>query len=174
MRSKGLFIPAIFGLLLPAVAGAQPESAASSPSVSYLQNGIEVQDGSLHERVTALREDVLRIRIWRGDTPPEDASWAVLPEARHASAPVIKEETGEQAGFNTSALAVALDRHTLEITIRDRAGEILQQDARPIRYDGDAFRSLPRHSGLRARQRGIGEIDLGKVRDLAHRVTRLH
>jgi alpha-glucosidase len=140
MRSKGLFIPAIFGLLLPAAAGAQPESAASSCTVSYLQNGIEVQDGSLHERITALRDDVLRVRIWRGDTPPEDASWAVLPEARHASAPVMKEEAGEQVGFHTSALAVALDRHTLEITIRDRAGEILQQDAQPIRYEGDAFR----------------------------------
>jgi alpha-glucosidase len=140
MRSKGLFIPAIFGLLLPAVAGAQPESAASSSSVSYLQNGIEVQNGPLHERITALRDDVLRVRIWRGDTPPEDASWAVLPEARHASASVVKEEAAEQLGFHTVALAVALDRHTLEITIRNRAGEILQQDARPIRYDGDAFR----------------------------------
>src|ERR1700728_3228090 len=96
MRSKGLFIPAIFGLLLSAAAGAQPESAASSSSVSYLQNGIEVQDGSLHERITALRDDVLRIRIWRGDTPPEDASWAVLAEARHACAPVMKEEAGKQ------------------------------------------------------------------------------
>jgi alpha-glucosidase len=140
MRSKGLFIPAIFGLLLPAAAGAQPESAASSCTVSYLQNGIEVQDGSLHERITALRDDVLRVRIWRGDTPPEDASWAVLPEARHASASVMKEEAREQVGFHTSALAVALDRRTLEITIRDRAGEILQQDAWPIRYEGDAFR----------------------------------
>lgn len=140
MRPKGLLIAAVFGLLSSAAAWAQPESAASSASVSYLQNGIEVQVSSLHERITALRDDVLRIRVWQGNVPPEDASWAVLPEARHASVPVTKEEAGEQIGFHTSALSVALDRRTLETTIRDRAGEILQKDAQPIHFDGDAFR----------------------------------
>jgi alpha-glucosidase len=142
MRSKGLFIAAILGLfpLASAWAKSNPEPAASNSTASNLHNGVEIEDGSLHEKITALRNDVLRIRVWRGDTPPEDASWAVLPDARHASVSVMSDETAGQVGFRTGALTVAVDRQTLEITIRDLAGEILQQDARAIRYDGDAFR----------------------------------
>ncbi len=32
-----------------------------------------VGPGTLHQRVTALRDDVLRITIWRGNSAPEDA-----------------------------------------------------------------------------------------------------
>ncbi|MFZ1941275.1 MAG: TIM-barrel domain-containing protein [Terracidiphilus sp.] len=142
MRSKGLFLAAMFGLFLSAAAWAQskPEPAASNSTASNLRNGVEIENASLHEEITALRDDVLRIRVWRGETPPEDASWAVLQETRHASVPVISDEIAGRAGFRTGALAVAIDRQTLEITIRNSAGEILQQDARAIRYDGDAFR----------------------------------
>jgi alpha-glucosidase len=37
-------------------------------------------------------------------------------------------------------MIVELDKKSLELTVRDLAGKILQQDARPIRFDGDAFR----------------------------------
>ncbi len=142
MRSKRFSILALFGLFLSTTAWAQakPESAVSNSSVPDLSNGVETENGSLHERITALRDDVLRIRIWRGDTPPEDASWAVLPEARHASALVTREDAGGEIAFRTDRLAVAIDRQTLAITIRDLAGVILQQDERPVRYDGEAFR----------------------------------
>ena len=39
-------------------------------------------------------------------------------------------------------------------------------------FDRDAFRRLPRRRGRRALGRGVGEIELGKIGDLAHRVTR--
>jgi alpha-glucosidase len=142
MCTKPLFVSVFFGLFLSVTAGAQskPESAPSNSTISNFRNGMEIQNASLHEEVSALRDDVLRIRVWRGEVPPEDASWAVLSEARHASVPVAREDVGDQLGFRTSALRVAIDRQTLEITIRNLAGEILQEDARPIRYDGDAFR----------------------------------
>ena len=142
MRSNGLFIAAIFGFFLSSTAWAQskPEPAASNSTASNLQNGLEVENASLHEEITALRDDVLRIRVWRGETAPEDASWAVLSEARRASVPVTSDEAPGQFGFRTGALVVAIDRPTLQVTIRDLAGEILLKDARPIRYDGDTFR----------------------------------
>ena len=142
MRSNGLFVAAIFGLFLSSRAWAQskPEPAASNSTASNLQNGLEIENASLHEEITALRDDVLRIRVWRGETAPEDASWAVLSEARHASVPVTSDEAPGQFGFRTRALVVAIDRQTLQITIRDLAGDILLKDARPIRYDGDTFR----------------------------------
>ncbi|MGA9672897.1 MAG: TIM-barrel domain-containing protein, partial [Terracidiphilus sp.] len=38
------------------------------------------------------------------------------------------------------ALIVELDRKNYELTVRDLERNVLQQDARPVRFDGDAFR----------------------------------
>jgi alpha-glucosidase len=114
---------------------------------SSLVDGIQVQSGNLHVRVTALRDDVLRIRIWHGDTLPEDASWAVLPAARQSSVHVTAETSANHFGFRTHALIVELDKKTAELSVSDLAGNTLQQDVRPIRFDGDAFqiyKSMPR------------------------------
>jgi alpha-glucosidase len=116
------------------------QPVGQSSAVSPLNNGIEVRAGELHERVTALRDDVLRVRLWRGQNPPEDASWAVLPQDRRAAVAVVVNHASGHAGFHTHALGVEIDPGTLEITVRDPAGSILQQDARPVRFDGDAFR----------------------------------
>jgi alpha-glucosidase len=37
-------------------------------------------------------------------------------------------------------LIAEVDKRTLQLTVRDLAGNIVQQDARPVRFDGDAFR----------------------------------
>src|ERR1019366_8238617 len=71
-----------------------------------LPNGIEVQVGDLREKVIALRDDVLRIAVVRGGSWLEDASWAVLPGARHSSVAVKIETTGDHFGFKTPALIV--------------------------------------------------------------------
>jgi alpha-glucosidase len=47
---------------------------------------------------------------------------------------------GDQFGFRTHALIVAVDKKTLELTVRDLAGNVLEQDVRPVRFDSDAFR----------------------------------
>lgn len=115
-------------------------SSAGGRAVVSLADGIEVSCGQLHERVTALRVDTLRVRLWRGEKPPEDASWAVLPQARAASSAVTVDSASAHPGFRTAAVSIEIDPETLEITIRDRNGTVLQQDARPVRFDGDAFR----------------------------------
>jgi alpha-glucosidase len=124
----------------PSLNPAGPQSPDHSAVASPLPNGIEVLDGDLHETIVALREDVLRIRIARSGGLPEDASWAVLPGARHSSVPVLAETSGDHFGFRTRALIVELDKKSLELTVRDLAGKILQQDARPVQFEGDAFR----------------------------------
>ena len=109
-------------------------------SFTALPNGIDLRSDSAREQITALRDDVLRIRVSRTDQLPEDASWAVLPAARQSSVDVTPIATDSTIGFTTKSLRVAIDRHTLELTIRDTDGNILQQDARPITYNGAAFR----------------------------------
>jgi alpha-glucosidase len=94
----------------------------------------------LTERIVALRDDVVRITVADARALPEDASWAVLAKARTNTVPVQIEIGGDQVGFRTKALIVQLDKAKLELTVRALDGTIVLQDARPIRFDGDAFR----------------------------------
>ncbi len=113
-------------LLLPAAARSQQITAAPG-GLTAVADGVTLQ-------VTALRDDVLRVRLWKGDAVPEDASWAVLPQARTSSVPV----TAETHGFATKALRVSVDDHLL-LTVADLEGNILQQDAAPAVWEGNRF-----------------------------------
>ena len=105
-----------------------------------LPNGIDVRAAEMREQITALRDDLLRVRIVRSGQFPEDSSWAVLPAARTSSASVKPEFTSVSCGFRTSALRVVVDRKTLRITILDLAGNIINQDQRPAQFQGSSFR----------------------------------
>jgi len=122
----------------PAAAGMHP--VVHRTAVATLPNGIDVQTADLRLKIVALREDVLRITMARGSSLPEDASWAVLSSARSSSVPIVIDAGSDHFGFHTHALIVEVDKKTLEITVRDSAGKILERDARPARFDGDAFR----------------------------------
>ncbi len=77
---------------------------------------------------------MLRVRVWRGNAVPEDASWAVLPEARTSRVAVA----AEAHGFATKSLRVTVDDR-LMLTVADLQGNILQRDAVPVRWEGDRF-----------------------------------
>ncbi|MGC2300728.1 MAG: TIM-barrel domain-containing protein [Acidobacteriaceae bacterium] len=138
MRANSLCI-AVVGTFLSASVWAQSSQTPAS-HIAALPNGVEISQGELHQQILALRDDVLRVRAWRGSKSPEDASWAVLASARHASVAVTPANSRNHAGFRTSKLFVDVDEHTLEITLRNSDGNILQQDARPLEFHGDAFR----------------------------------
>ena len=120
------------------LANAQPRERQAG--MMPLPNGIDVQARGLRMKVVALRDDVLRITYTRGGSFPEDASWAVLLSTRQSSVPVSIEKDMDRFGFRTKALIVEIDKETLQLTVRDLAGNMLEQDARPLRFDGDAFR----------------------------------
>jgi alpha-glucosidase len=109
-------------------------------SFTALPNGIDLHSGPAHEQITALRDDVLRIRVSPSAALPEDASWAVLAEARRSQTSVTAITSDTLIGFSTKSLRVEIDKQTLQLTIRDTRGNILQQDAASITYDGPAFR----------------------------------
>jgi alpha-glucosidase len=108
-------------------------------SFSALPNGIDLRDGDARMQIVALREDVVRIRVSRSNELAEDASWAVLKEARESRVAVAPTNTADAVGFQTGALRVSLSRETFALTISDRDGNILQQDVRPIEFHGDSF-----------------------------------
>ena len=107
-----------------------------------LSNGIEIQSGAAVMQITAFRDDILRVRVGQQGQLPEDASWAVLREARSASATISPEEDSASAGFHTAALRVRVERATMHLQITDLNGTVVQEDAanRPIEFHGSAFR----------------------------------
>jgi alpha-glucosidase len=105
-------------------------------------NGIEIRSGTAIMQITALRDDVLRIRIGPGGQLPEDASWAVLPASRTATVNVTADISGSEVGFKTAKLHVSVHKDPLELTVTDLDGHVIAQDlpGRPIEYHGTAFR----------------------------------
>ena len=93
-----------------------------------LPNGIEMQAGSITIRITALQDDIIRVRI-APETLPEDASWAVVPEARSKSATVKPIEEAGLVGFRTSALELRIEKNPARIVIRDASGNVICADA---------------------------------------------
>jgi len=149
IRSFSAIRLAIFLLLFQIQATGRAQSTAlqqnssSLKTVSHveiLSNGIEAQAGEIRERVVALRDDVLRVTFARDGAFPEDASWAVLQNARHGAVPITIDTSADQFGFRTGKLIVEIDKRSLQLVVRDLSGAILQQDAGPVRFDGDAFR----------------------------------
>ena len=116
MFSRLLTISTLFAVLAGTALPQAPAPVASQPILEFarvtaatpLPNGLELRDGALLLRITALREDVIRIRGSRTGVLPEDASWAVLPQARQASVAVTQQSDARTAAFKTSALRVAL------------------------------------------------------------------
>ncbi|MDE3186626.1 MAG: DUF4968 domain-containing protein [Acidobacteriota bacterium] len=93
-------------------------------------------------QITALRDDVLRVRVGPAGQLPEDASWAVLPGSRTASAAVTPESTAAAVGFKTAKLHVAVQKDPLQLTVTDMQGHVIaaEMPSRPIEYHGASFR----------------------------------
>ncbi|HYM79528.1 MAG TPA: glycoside hydrolase family 31 protein [Candidatus Dormibacteraeota bacterium] len=144
------FAAVLFGILTVAVASAvaQTTSTASSgvtldavSSFEALHDGMAVHAGPATLHITALRDDILRIRVSPSDTLPEDASWAVLAESRAKSVEVQPTQDAAFVGFRTAALDVRVEKDPLRIIVRDLNGNVISADAagRPVRFQVGGF-----------------------------------
>jgi alpha-glucosidase len=144
----------VFALVFPclvliahASGGAEPPGSASFvrlervTSSHAIAHGIEIRSGAAIMQITALRHDVLRVRVGANGQLPEDASWAVLPSSRTASVAVAPQNSSTTVGFKTAKLQVAVSRDPLEMKITDMAGNVVTEDlpGRPIEFNGSAF-----------------------------------
>ena len=143
---------AVFAVLL-LTAAIQPKSAETQPKSSFVRldrvtashpisNGIEIRSGSALMQITALRDDVLRVRVGPAGQLPEDASWAVLPASRTSAVPVTPESNPVAVGFKTARLHVAVRKDPFALTVTDLQGRVIVDDfpGRPIEYHGSSFR----------------------------------
>ena len=122
------------------------QTRAQSPdtlsAVTRLPNGVQVNDGTAILEVSALRDDVVRIRLGAGGHLPEDASWAVLGSARQSAVSVTVEDGTDVVGFRTNKLRVKIARKDLQLSITDLQGNALQEDAPgwPVAFHDQIFR----------------------------------
>src|SRR5579859_2465756 len=107
-----------------------------------LPDGLEVSSGKAIIQITALRDDVIRVRIGRDGSLPEDASWAVLPSSRQQRSTVTPDNTKTAVGFRTKNLRVQIERSSLRFIVSDLQGNVLQEDAPgwPLEFHDKAFR----------------------------------
>ena len=108
------------GAALSTAAPAPQSTSEAHPAAIHahpLPNGIEVSLKGVTLRVTALRDDILRVRATQGGDFPVVAAWAVLPGPRAASVMVTPEDTG----FATKALRVSFDS-SMRLTVSDLFG----------------------------------------------------
>ena len=109
-------------------------------------------------QITALRDDVLRVRVGPAGQLPEDASWAVLASSRTETLPVTPQSTSTTIGFKTAKLIVSVQKDPLFLTVTDLDGHVIIEDlpGRPIEYNGASFR-VYRHSPPDEHYYGLGD-----------------
>ncbi len=112
-----------------------PAFTQSPASFHSLPDGIEATQGQMQLQITALSDSVLRVRESNTGSLPEDASWAVLTKARQAQIAVV----ADPSGFHTGNLSVTV-LPDLRISVHDRNGNLLQEDAEPVSWNGTRFR----------------------------------
>jgi alpha-glucosidase len=160
MIRQALLLSAL--LASPALSAVRPTNLQSSvlpirSRVVMRPDGMDVWSGRRLTRVTALAVGAIRVRIGLEGQLGEDASWAVLPEARQATAPV----TPLTWGFAGAGLVVTVDPATGGLTVADTAGHVLLKDidapARRTATGGGAGFQLAKAMPANWRYFGLGD-----------------
>jgi alpha-glucosidase len=86
-------------------------------------------DDELQLEVTALNEDVLRVRIIPRGTTAEDASWVVPTELRAHTLAVQPTQSGTATEFRTRHLKVRIESAPLRLVVSDLEGHLISADA---------------------------------------------
>jgi alpha-glucosidase len=102
---------------------------AAAADITARSDGADVHSGPWFMRVTALADDILRVRAAAAGDLPEDASWAVPAEMRGRSVHVNVKQNADGVEFKTAALAVRIERSPLRLIVSDLAGHVISADS---------------------------------------------
>jgi alpha-glucosidase len=121
-------------------------------------DGADIRSGSWFMRVTALTDDILRVRAAAAGDLPEDASWAVSGETRRRSVHVTIKQDADGIDFRTETLAVRIERSPLRLIVSDLAGHVISADtpARALEVVDSGF-SLHKELTQKERIFGLGD-----------------
>ncbi len=124
----------VLALLFPA--------ALNATTVEPSAHGVELRDGTVRVRVTALSPRVLRVRYApQGEFPPEH-SFAVLPDA-FPEAPAVRIRQDAQSVFvDAGSVTARIGLSPISITFLDARGQVVSQDlpGQGAVFEGPGFR----------------------------------
>src|ERR1700721_1841589 len=101
------------------------DAPAGVADIIVRSDGADIHNGALFMRVTALADDILRVRAAAAEALPEDSSWAVPEEVRGRSVPVSVKPNIDGVEFQTAALAVGINSSPLRLIVSDLAGHVI-------------------------------------------------
>jgi alpha-glucosidase len=109
-------------------------------TVANLPDGIELTAGQAKVRITAFRENIIRVRVAPKGTFPKDISWAAIETPQPP--PVKIEDTQKEVRLTTIELCLRVQKSPLLITFTDAAGQTLLADepTLPMAWDSQAIR----------------------------------
>jgi alpha-glucosidase len=101
---------------------------------------LETTEGAL--AITAVSDQVLRVRSAPGGTFGQDFSWAVLPGASAGKGTLTVTDDGKVIVASTPAVRVRVEKDPLRLVFLDAAGHVLSEDApgKPMALRGGGFR----------------------------------
>ena len=102
--------------------------AVLAADIIVRSDGADIRSGSWFMRVTALTDDILRVRAAAAGNLPEDASWAVPGEMRGRSVHVTIKQDADGIDFKTATLAVRIARSPLRLIVSDLSGHVISAD----------------------------------------------
>ena len=104
--------------------------------------GVEVDSENGRLQITALQDDVIRVRATRAAEFAAKFSYAVLPPpaiSQTSAGNVQTHETADAITLQTGALVVRVDRQSSMVSFAANDGTLIARDAAPVMWDGDAF-----------------------------------
>jgi alpha-glucosidase len=101
---------------------------------------LETTEGAL--AITAVSDQVLRVRSAPGGTFGQDFSWAVLPGASAGKGTLTVTDDVKVIVASTPAVRVRVEKDPLRLVFLDAAGHVLSEDApgKPMALRGGGFR----------------------------------
>ena len=110
-------------------------------SFRQIPQGVEIVSHNGRLQITALQDDVIRVRATRAAQFPPKYSYAVLPApaGQPKAANIQVHETGNAIQMRTAALIVNIDRANSTVSFVGNDDLPMASDAAPISWQGDAF-----------------------------------
>jgi alpha-glucosidase len=125
---KAVVLRALSAFLAGSLLCATAAQAAAS-DIIVRSDGADIHSGPWFMRVTAITDDILRVRAAPAADLPEDASWAVPAEMRSRSVHVSVRPRADGVDLQTATLAVRIERAPLRLIVSDLAGHVISADA---------------------------------------------
>ncbi|MEO1968786.1 MAG: TIM-barrel domain-containing protein [Sphingomonadaceae bacterium] len=134
-----------FGLGLLAGALALSSQASNARDLDVTAHGQEIS-------VSALSDNIVRIRIWPKGQEPRDESWAVARKIRDGRA----EAQVDGDILSTDRMKVVVDPATLAVRVLDPNGKVIVSDVAPLERKGTSF-AIDKDLGLGEHIFGMGD-----------------